>query len=117
MTAYRELCLDMSELNDVIRQLRTMSGFNASIEDIRRVQQKGSEQQVKLRQSAIILGDVADLYTGTELKNLDGDNFIEAGSRFFAQSRAPEELTWSFRKMVPEAESFFGTKVVIQRNP
>jgi len=69
---YRDLCQDVSEISGVIRQLGTMSGFQGSIAALRREQRNGSEQQIKLRQSASALGRAAELYRRTELENLDG---------------------------------------------
>ena len=51
--AYRALCQDISETSAVIRQLRTMTGFDGPVEALRRTQQRGNEQQAKDRKSVV----------------------------------------------------------------
>lgn len=116
-TAYRCLCQDISDLNGIIRQLETMSGFDGPIEALHRARQMGGGQQVKLRQSARVLDSVAELYTRTELKNLDGfepDQFgrgeviYKVQPAYWVTLEAPVA-------MVSNAGDLFGTAVVIRR--
>jgi len=73
-TVYRSLCQDISEIGGVIRRLNTMTGYAGTVAALHRVERRGSEQQIKLRQSAGVLGRVAELYRRAELKNMDGDS-------------------------------------------
>ena len=49
--AYRALCQDISETGAVIRQLRTMTGFDGPVEALRRTQQRRSEEHTSELQS------------------------------------------------------------------
>ena len=111
-TAYGDLCGELSKLGGVIRRLGTMSGFDDTIEALRRVQRKGGEQQMKLRRSAAVLGTVAELYIAAERDNLDGG---EPAPVRPAERDAAEYPAWTPREMVPHAESLFGTGVVIRQ--
>lgn len=112
--AYRSLCQEVSELGGVIRRLDSMSSFEGPIEALRRLQRRGGEQQAKLRQSAGVLGGVAELYINAELKNLDGDGpWLETVC--CAEADKPAEPAWTLREMIPDAESLFGMKVIIRQ--
>lgn len=115
-TAYHALCQDISELGGIIRQLGTMSGFDSPIENLRRIQRRGSGQQVTFRQSAIVLGNVAELYVHTELRSLD-DEISQGGN--VPRTIIPDchlGPSWKPQEMVPDAGAFFGMKVVIPEN-
>ena len=115
--AYRCLCLDIAELGGIIQQLGTMSSFDVPIQALRRVQRTGGEQQAKLRQSASVLDQVAELYTRTELKNLDGfePGQIQKGKIVYRVEPAYWATLEAPVMMVPNAEALYGTEVVIQR--
>lgn len=115
-TAYHALCQDISELGGIIRRLGAMSSFDSPVENLHRVQRRGSDQQVKLRQSANVLGRVAELYIHTELRNLD-DEISQGGS--VSRTIVPDchlGPSWKPQEMVPDAGVFFGMKVVIPEN-
>lgn len=112
-TAYHDLCQDISELGGIIRQLEAMSGFDSPVGSLRRVQRKGSDQQVKLRQSANVLGCVAELYIHTELRNLD-DEVSQDESAFRTIIPAYHlGVNWTPQEMVPDAGALFGVKVIM----
>lgn len=105
---HRELCQDVSEISSIIRQLKTMSGFDGVIQNLRRVQQTGGEQEAKLRQSARVLEQVAELYTRTELRNLD------CGVNTAPAARTVREIpTFTPTEMLPNAQALFGMEVFI----
>lgn len=111
--AYRALCQDISETSAVIRQLRTMTGFDGPVEALRRTQQRGNEQQAKLRQYARVLEKLAELYIRTELENLDGGSPMLPFASQAPQRRQPS-ITWELQDMLPDAEKLLGMKVTIQ---
>lgn len=114
-TAYHDLCQDISELGGIIRRLEVMSGFDSPVGSLRRIQRKGSDQQVKLRQSANVLGCVAELYIHTELRNLD-DEMSQDRSAF--RTMIPDYhlgINWTPQEMVPDAGTFFGVKVIMPK--
>lgn len=112
--AYRELCQDVAELGGVIRQLGTMSGFGDVIHSLRRVRQKGTEQQAKLRQCARVLEQISELYTWTELRNMDGEVHEAIGVPAEPARRALETVPAPL-EMVPHPEALFGMRVSIPR--
>lgn len=125
-TAYSNLCQDMSEISSVLRQLNTMSSFEGPIAALRRVQQKGSEQEIKLRQCAKVLDSVSELYMRTEQKNLDGGfpsggglhvGFHEGVSSVISPSPSAIPDVWPLngrsQEMLDGAEDWFGMTVVI----
>lgn len=112
-SCFRELCRDSSELSGVIRRLGTMSGFEYTMKKLNRVQGTMSDQLLKLRQCAIVLGNVADIYTRAELKNLDGDAPWERG--LYSILLGPPEPAWGLQEMLPDAEALFGMKVTIRQ--
>ena len=93
--AYRELCQDVAELGGVIRQL-------------------GTEQQAKLRQCARVLEQVSELYTRTELRNMDGEVHEAIGVPAEPARRALETVPAPL-EMVPHPEALFGMRVSIPR--
>ena len=109
----RELCRSNSEITAVIRRLRSMSGFEGTVQNLRRIQNRISGQQVRLRQSAIVLREAADCYTRTELKNLDGDSAAANGFGFALGNVIYADM--SGQKMIPGAEALFGMKVTIRQ--
>lgn len=112
--AYRSLCQEVSEIGGVIRRLDTMTSFEGPIEALRRIQRTGSEQQIKLRQNAGVLGSIAELYTNTELKNLDGNEPWAAEFRL-AKTDKTAEPAWTLREMIPNAKSYFGMNIIIRQ--
>ncbi|MCI9332983.1 MAG: hypothetical protein HFG05_12590 [Oscillibacter sp.] len=115
-TTYHAFCQDISELGGIIRRLGALSSFDSPIENLRRVQRRGSGQQVKLRQSANILGSVAELYIRTELRNLD-DEISQDESAF--RAIIPDDhlgVNWNPQEMVPDAGTFFRVKVIMPEN-
>lgn len=119
-TVYHSLCQDVSEISGVIQQLRTMSGFGGTVESLRQVQRNGGEQQIKLRQSAVTLGRVAELYRKAELENLDGGSPADwVSSRWFAPVRKTCVMAricaviCEPREMLDGAERWFQMKVVV----
>ena len=113
-TAYRSLCQEVSEIGGVIRRLDSMSSFGGPIGALRRIQRTSSEQQIKLRQNAGVLGGTAELYTSTERKNLDGS---EPWTGAFRSLKTDElaEPAWTLREMIPNARSYFGMNIIIRQ--
>lgn len=90
-----------------------MTGFDGPVEALRRTQQRGNEQQAKLRQYARVLEKLAELYIRTELENLDGGSPMLPFASQAPQRRQPS-ITWELQDMLPDAEKLLGMKVTIQ---
>lgn len=105
---HQELCRNVSEISGVIRQLNAMSGFDGVIQNLRRVQQTGGEQEAKLRQSARVLEQVAELYTRTELRNLDCGVSTAPAARTVREAPKFEPT-----EMLPDPQALFGMEVFI----
>lgn len=125
--AYHELCRELSELGGVIRRLESMTGFDGPISALRHVQRDGSDQQVKLRQDARSLEQIADLYIRTEQKNIsDSDSVLGEASHIGSLAFAFEPGTvkapsypvrplWTPWEMLAAPEELFGVPVVVQK--
>lgn len=111
--AYRVLCGDVSEICGVIRRLQSMSCFDGPIETLRRVQRAGSEQQVKLRQCARVLGAAADLYARTERRNLEDGGQSDTVRTGAYQSFPVYPALLEPAEMLPEAERLYGMEVAV----
>lgn len=111
--ACRELCQDMAEIGGVIRRLGNMRGFENQIKALQLVQRRGSEQQIKLRQSARVLETAAEIYASTERKNLDG---YDAGQWAMPVTvKSTYTSAWRPQEMLPNAGSLLGMKVIVRK--
>ena len=130
-SAHRDLCLAVAEIGTVARRLEAMSGFDGTLDVLRGLARKGTGQTARLRESAGVLGQVAELYTQAEKRGLevqDGPTvspWIRRGGQpispwersaiLYTPERdlAAEGLSIRPAPMLPDAEALFGTKVLI----
>lgn len=130
-SAHRDLCLAVAEIGTVARRLEAMSGFDGTLDVLRGLARKGAGQTARLRESAGVLGQVAELYTQAEKRGLevqDGPTvspWIRRGGQpispwersaiLYTPERDPVTEGLSIRPapMLPDAEALFGTKVLI----
>jgi len=110
----RELSQDVGEIGGVIRQLGAMSGFEDQIAVLSWAQRRGSEQQVKLRQCARTLVKVAELYTSTERKNLDGNSafIVRTLPKTVKYFYGP---AWRTQEMLSNPHELFGMEVAVRK--
>lgn len=131
-SAHRDLCLAVAEIGTVARRLEAMSGFDGTLDVLRGLARKGAGQTARLRESAGVLGQVAELYTQAEKRGLEVQDGPTVSSltrgvlwpvyQLWGRTTAPhaperdpvtEGLSIRPAPMLPNAEALFGTKVLI----
>lgn len=126
-SAHRDLCQAVAEIGTVVRRLEAMSGFDGTLDVLRGLTRTGTGQTARLRESAGVLGRVAELYTQAEKRGLEvqdgppvtprnGKTVPHAPDRDMAArygQQAAEGLSIRPAPMLPNAEALFGTKVLI----